>query len=803
MIKLTDQYFTYREYPLDYDGAGKVYLKGNSIGWNQLRSPIVGSSTPSGITGTFTADGKCVFTGTSTGANVFVLGRNIPMNVNHKYLILFNKTLDANRNIQLRYSTDGTTDSGGYLANIYNSTIFTYTNSTYPYVLLRFYFGNGVTLNDTFYISMYDLTMIFGSGKEPSSVSEFKQYYPLNYYTYTQGTLVNFNGTGIKTTGKNQLNPSDAVNSTATVSYSDDVFTVAYTSSGTRYVGMNFYRTGIPTDKLLPKKYTLSFDISGIDTTWVAGLRTVSANNFVSGNQMSMNSDGHYSLTIDLEANNQTEHYISWSRTGNLTTPVTVHLSNVLLEIGETETSYEPYQEHTTSLPTLTYFPTGMKSAGSVYDEITGSKAITRVGSVDLGSLTWTRTTSYTNPFFYTNMPTGCKYFYNDTTPNATSIYSVYQVKSASVFGQNAPNKSFTIYSYGNQLFVRDDAYTDASAFASAMSGVYLNYELSSYSEAEVNDDFIYLGYANGTEQLLPINGATPTTSPLFADIEYYTLMDAEIPYRKFWLINNSNEQWDLTEKDFKAFLNNPTGLGFKKTIEMTRYGEKAVKNNETYDFPSVQGELLFYDSANSNRYDKYNQFVRFIMDTPLKLYYQIPVSISSQIADIYSLDCEITQLDKTESKPDRLMRCNVTFSGLGFWEGDEVTISGSGLSYTIENKGDFPVGFEITFEGNFSNPYFTLEQDGELYGECKFDDSQNTFSNVYVNSNDGEQDIVLKQSGTILPNPLSYQDLSISNGNIYVTFVKLAKGTTTLTIGAGTVQTNAEIKYTPAYRSV
>lgn len=38
-------------------------------------------------------------------------------------------------------------------------------------------------------------------------------------------------------------------------------------------------------------------------------------------------------------------------------------------------------EEHTTTLPISTYFPTGMKSAGTVYDELTETKAITRVGS--------------------------------------------------------------------------------------------------------------------------------------------------------------------------------------------------------------------------------------------------------------------------------------------------------------------------------------------------------------------------------------------------------------------------------------
>ena len=98
-------------------------------------------------------------------------------------------------------------------------------------------------------------------------------------------------------------------------------------------------------------------------------------------------------------------------------------------------------------------------------------------------------------------------------------------------------------------------------------------------------------------------------------------------------------------------------------------------------------------------------------------------------------------------------------------------------------------------------NPYFTLEQNNEVYGEGKFLD---TFSKVIVNSEDGRQMVELQQSGSVLPNPLGYQDLSISNGSIYVTFVKLARGTSTLTVGvdSGTVS-SFTVNYTPLYRSV
>lgn len=268
--------------------------------------------------------------------------------------------------------------------------------------------------------------------------------------------------------------------------------------------------------------------------------------------------------------------------------------------------------------------------------------------------------------------------------------------------------------------------------------------------------------------------------------------------YRRFWLTNAKNETWEFTDQTVKSFLCNPEGLGFKKSMDLIRYGEKLKVDSLDYDFPEPSGEIIFCDTNNADRYSFYSEFVRFVMEEPLILSYELPL----ETPVVYTLECHVSKLTKTESAKNMLV-CSIEFQGLSFWKGEEVEQTGSSSSYTITNNGDYPVGFEITIEGSMVNPYFTLEQDGDLYGEAKFIDST-AFSKVYVNSNDGEQNVILEQGGSIAPNPLSYQDLSISNGSIYVTFVKLAKGESVLTIGmdSGSI-TGVDIKYAPVYRSV
>lgn len=272
---------------------------------------------------------------------------------------------------------------------------------------------------------------------------------------------------------------------------------------------------------------------------------------------------------------------------------------------------------------------------------------------------------------------------------------------------------------------------------------------------------------------------------------------------RKFWLTNGTEtngilNRYELTVPSSKVFLNNPTGLGYAQTLTTVQYAD-TLNATESQNFPTIAGEIVFFDESNSDRYDKYNAFVEFLSHQPLVLNYQIPKASP----ETYTMNVAVATLEKTESKQNNLLTCTINMQGLSRWKGAEVTITGTASSYTITNNGHMPCGMEITITGALTNPYFTLEQDNELYGEALFID-QTPFDSVYVNSNDGKQNVILEQDGSILPNPLLYQDLSISNGAIYVTFMKLARGTSTLTIGidSGNIS-SVEIKFTPLYRSV
>lgn len=265
---------------------------------------------------------------------------------------------------------------------------------------------------------------------------------------------------------------------------------------------------------------------------------------------------------------------------------------------------------------------------------------------------------------------------------------------------------------------------------------------------------------------------------------------------RKFWLTNKSGTTYYLTNLSSRALLNEPQGLGYSNTITSIQYPD-ALSISEAQNFPQFAGEVVFFGQTNEQKYADYQSFISFLSEGGLVLNYQIP-SVND---DVYTMDVVVSSIAKTEVGTDNVMRCPLVLQSTSRWKGEPVTVTGSGATYTLTNNGHMPVGFEITMTGALGSPYITLTQDSEVYGMAKVTE---IVDSLYLNSIDGEQDLELVQGGSTLPNPLAYQDLSISNGSAYVTFMKLNRGQSTLTIGldSGSI-TSVEITFTPMYRSV
>ena len=488
---LIDQSFIYRESPAIQDGLARFdKIKGNTLVWNQLQNGISATTTSNGVTFTKTDNTKLTLSGTSTQGVTrrFNNDYSMPIVKGHKYLLRSNHA-DVSGIRMVLYQSDWTSSitANGLADEIITAT----TTSSKARFCVQINAADIVTNGIALIPQVFDLTLMFGAGKEPATVEEFTSLFPLSYYDFNQGTLLSFNGSGIKTTGKNLVFKTiescniDSTGKLVTDGQNLYDMQVAYVQKGiSYYIGNN------RTDSAIVGYFT-SEPVVG-----------------------SVTYDGQRRLGHAIYFTSDFTGYIAF-RTERPFNKATLHIGSVPME-------YEPYVENEDELPISTFFPTGMKSAGAVYDELTPTRAITRIGAVDLGSLTWTYDSQNT---VFRGALSGIKR--KLATEKANLLCSMYETETQNrVVGQNY-NMCISTLNWEDYVVVRNNTYNNPATFKTAMSGVYLFYELSTPIETAVDLSLDFKSYEDGTEQLLPVNGSVPSTSPILADMTYLSIDDA------------------------------------------------------------------------------------------------------------------------------------------------------------------------------------------------------------------------------------------------------------------------------------
>lgn len=265
--------------------------------------------------------------------------------------------------------------------------------------------------------------------------------------------------------------------------------------------------------------------------------------------------------------------------------------------------------------------------------------------------------------------------------------------------------------------------------------------------------------------------------------------------YRKFRLLNSKNTYYDLTEKNFKVFANDPSGLGFSKTLSILRLGNENLIPYSMVNLDNINFELLFYDDKIADKYQKYQDFINFLSYKPIYLLYQRPNNFKW-----FRRKVEITSLSKTEVDfEDSMLHCPFQMLALSFWEDETSNVietsnteESGGKVYTLtypfkygalslsniplNSVGILEAPLKITINGVVTNPQYILyDSNNNIYGRGKFN---GTFDRVFVNATESEEEIELLYNGLILDNPLGYQDLSVGNPNeTYITFLNLKTG--------------------------
>ena len=158
---------------------------GKSVVWNQLISQLIEAKSAS-VTGAKLTDKTLQISGTST--NVVFL-RIVPVQtaiIGHKYLFHSHASDTAElSNFNGFYNNESETDKRFYEYG--KGTIFTNADNA---IEMRLRLDADVTVNFQITPQLFDLTLIFGSGNEPTSVEEFEAMFPATYYPYNAGEIV-------------------------------------------------------------------------------------------------------------------------------------------------------------------------------------------------------------------------------------------------------------------------------------------------------------------------------------------------------------------------------------------------------------------------------------------------------------------------------------------------------------------------------------------------------------------------------------------------------------------------------------
>lgn len=319
---------------------------------------------------------------------------------------------------------------------------------------------------------IFDLTTMFGSGNEPSTVEEFEKIFPADYYPYNAGEIIS-------------AGTEEIVEQGANLYYGTDMLKVG--SDDYEYIANSYRCKSI---KLKPNTtYTLSFNSD--KTSEIILLMNVTT----------VVNAGQY---FDFRKASHTQTYTTgddgclyvgvYAGNGNVASAdVVKRLSEckIMISEGDTPTAYAPYHSNVYQIPeAIRNLPGYGWSAGTAknYVDYENKRYVQCVNSVDLGTKNWLmyKDGDYV-PFFYLNA--GGISDIRGGTPNF--LCTKYQYAKIGV-----TDSASGLYVLENTTVrVRDTAYTDATTFKQAMQGVMLYYELETPIVTDISslipDDFL------------------------------------------------------------------------------------------------------------------------------------------------------------------------------------------------------------------------------------------------------------------------------------------------------------------------
>ena len=467
--------------------AAITSIHGRTLRWNQLYSHTnCATSTKNGVTLTNNSDGSFTISGTASAQTDFRwnTSANYTFKANHRYLV---RMCPAGGSVSTYESTDTWsnqfTDTGsGYIKVVGNAD-----KVVQP--VLRI--ANGATINAiNFHPMFFDLTAMFGAGNEPSTVAEFEALYPASYYRYDARSLLPVNMTGIETKGFNQWDEEWEVGDISGTG-----------STGGQVISGNY----LMSKNYIPVFPSTDYCISSTNEQGTNSRRFIVY--FYDKNKafITYTSFAYLVNTFTIPSNCYFIKFRNNKVSATYSHDICINLSD-----STRNGTYWPHWQGERSIPAGI-----LRGAGSVFDELTDTKRITRIGEVDLGTLNWTYNAA--KAVFYVNFTQAAR------TGNLTC--SKYDTSTVSRV-EDMPDKTIWNVGYAftaNNIVVKDTAYTDAATFKAAMSGVMLHYELATPTATPYDPplNLTYRTETGGTERVMVPTGeqSAPPVMQLSYDV--------------------------------------------------------------------------------------------------------------------------------------------------------------------------------------------------------------------------------------------------------------------------------------------
>lgn len=488
---------------------------GGSVAWNQICTNgnfAEGTNGWAATKATISAENG-VLSLLLTERDGFVNAARIVAVTGHKYVTLVDINI-SNGQAQLIPSAGVvrlTTKTGSYetVGAVWTSS-YTGPSFTFPRVYdLRTSGWDAVKIKN---VMVFDLTAMFGStiadyiysleqATADAGVAYFRKLFPKSYYPYNAGELLSVEG----------LTSHDMVGFNA---WDEEWESGSYTADGVPTTDQTRIRTKNPIHVIGGATYYMK-------SSTTLGIRFYDAeDNFINSGYTTTISNN--TITIPVNA--------YWLRFSVVNQATYNHDISINLHWdGERDGEYEPYTKHSYPLDsslTLRGIPK-LDASNNLYfdgDQYASDGTVTRrYGIVDLGTLDW----AYSSERQWFNLVGGqipIKFAFNMLVANV--MCSKYETVSNTYMRDTNPTAIACSVNNSGYFIIRDTAFTDAATFKTAMSGVYLIYELAEpttesadpYQTPQIVDDFGTEEFV--TDSIVPVGHITRYAPNLRAKLE-------------------------------------------------------------------------------------------------------------------------------------------------------------------------------------------------------------------------------------------------------------------------------------------